>query len=69
MDKDTLNRIERGLRSPTLAQLHALAEALQAVSPLELSRRHGPMTPIRPRSTVASRPGEDWSKALDSQSR
>ena len=37
MGKDTLNRIERGLLSPTLTQLHALAEALQ-VSVWELLR-------------------------------
>ncbi|MGH3795486.1 MAG: helix-turn-helix domain-containing protein [Pseudonocardiaceae bacterium] len=37
MGKDTLNRIERGLLSPTLAQLHALAEALQT-SVSELTR-------------------------------
>jgi transcriptional regulator with XRE-family HTH domain len=29
MSKDTLNRIERGLLSPTLTQIHALAEVLQ----------------------------------------
>ncbi|MGH3932722.1 MAG: helix-turn-helix domain-containing protein, partial [Pseudonocardiaceae bacterium] len=37
LGKDTLNRIERGLRSPTLAQLHALADALQ-ISVSELIR-------------------------------
>lgn len=37
MSKDTLNRIERGLLSPTLAQLHALAEVLH-VSVSELTR-------------------------------
>ncbi len=37
MGKDTLNRIERGLRSPTLDELEALAEALQT-SASELTR-------------------------------
>ncbi|MGH4015392.1 MAG: helix-turn-helix domain-containing protein [Pseudonocardiaceae bacterium] len=37
MSKDTLNRIERGLVSPTLAQLYALAEVLQT-SVSELTR-------------------------------
>ncbi|MGH3940025.1 MAG: helix-turn-helix domain-containing protein [Pseudonocardiaceae bacterium] len=37
MSKDTLNRIERGLLSPTLNQIHALADALQ-VSVSELTR-------------------------------
>ncbi|MGH3993476.1 MAG: helix-turn-helix domain-containing protein, partial [Pseudonocardiaceae bacterium] len=37
MSKDTLNRIERGLLSPNLNQLHALAEVLQ-VSVSELTR-------------------------------
>ncbi|MGH4017599.1 MAG: helix-turn-helix domain-containing protein, partial [Pseudonocardiaceae bacterium] len=37
MSKDTLNRIERGLLSPTLTQLYALAEVLQ-VSASELTR-------------------------------
>ncbi|MGH3887898.1 MAG: helix-turn-helix domain-containing protein [Pseudonocardiaceae bacterium] len=37
MSKDTLNRIERGLLSPTLNQIHALAEALQ-ISVSELTR-------------------------------
>ncbi|MGH4025195.1 MAG: helix-turn-helix domain-containing protein [Pseudonocardiaceae bacterium] len=37
MSKDTLNRIERGLRSPTLAEVRALAKALQ-VSVSELTR-------------------------------
>jgi len=37
MSKDTLNRIERGLLSPTLSQLNALADALQ-VSVSELTR-------------------------------
>ncbi len=37
MSKDTLNRIERGLLSPTLNQLYALADALQ-VSVSELTR-------------------------------
>ncbi|MGH3824535.1 MAG: helix-turn-helix domain-containing protein [Pseudonocardiaceae bacterium] len=37
MSKDTLNRIERGLLSPTLNQIHALAEVLQ-ISVSELTR-------------------------------
>ncbi|MGH3887620.1 MAG: helix-turn-helix domain-containing protein [Pseudonocardiaceae bacterium] len=37
MSKDTLNRIERGLLSPTLNQIHALADALQ-ISVSELTR-------------------------------
>ncbi len=37
MSKDTLNRIERGLLSPTLSQIHALADALQT-SASELTR-------------------------------
>ncbi|MGH4012487.1 MAG: helix-turn-helix domain-containing protein, partial [Pseudonocardiaceae bacterium] len=37
MSKDTLNRIERGLLSPTLNQLYALAEVL-GVSVSELTR-------------------------------
>lgn len=37
MSKDTLNRIERGLRSPTLSEIRALADALQ-VSVSELTR-------------------------------
>ena len=37
MGKDTLNRIERGLLSPTLAQLYALAEVLHT-SVSELTR-------------------------------
>jgi transcriptional regulator with XRE-family HTH domain len=37
MSKDTLNRIERGERSPILAELAALADALQ-ISVSELSR-------------------------------
>lgn len=37
MSKDTLNRIERGLRSPTLAEIQALADVLQ-VSVSELTR-------------------------------
>ena len=37
MSKDTLNRIERGLLSPTLGQLHALAEVLET-SVSELTR-------------------------------
>jgi len=37
MSKDTLNRIERGLLSPTLSQIHALADALQ-ISASELTR-------------------------------
>ncbi|MGH7511267.1 MAG: helix-turn-helix domain-containing protein, partial [Gemmatimonadales bacterium] len=37
MSKDTLNRIERGLLSPTLTQLYALAEVLQT-SVSELTR-------------------------------
>jgi hypothetical protein len=37
MSKDTLNRIERGLLSPTLTQILALAEALQ-ISVSELTR-------------------------------
>ncbi|MGH3852525.1 MAG: helix-turn-helix domain-containing protein [Pseudonocardiaceae bacterium] len=37
MSKDTLNRIEHGLLSPTLSQIHALADALQ-VSTSELTR-------------------------------
>ncbi len=37
MSKDTLNRIERGLRSPTLSEIRALADALQ-ISVSELTR-------------------------------
>src|SRR6476661_8161972 len=37
MSKDTLNRIERGERSPTLAEIRALADALQ-ISVSELTR-------------------------------
>ncbi|MGH3931256.1 MAG: helix-turn-helix domain-containing protein, partial [Pseudonocardiaceae bacterium] len=37
MSKDTLSRIERGELSPTLSQLHALADALQ-ISVSELTR-------------------------------
>jgi transcriptional regulator with XRE-family HTH domain len=37
MSKDTLNRIERGELSPTLNQIHALADALQ-ISASDLTR-------------------------------
>jgi transcriptional regulator with XRE-family HTH domain len=37
MSKDTLNRIERGERSPTLSEIRALADALQ-ISVSELTR-------------------------------
>ena len=37
MSKDTLNRIERGERSPTLNEIRALADALQ-ISVSELTR-------------------------------